>query len=365
MKPKKIYKRFVFSIFILLLLNLGLFIAYFFIKENYSIVEYESKYKENLIIDDNISNREAEELNLVNFINQNPKNIDEFKENQLNGIILENYYRLPSENYIFINQDTSLKIQINNKNNPTIFIEQKKLNQLFDNMQIVSILDALVTKINEIDFLVPLKKIIISSSLIYFSNSEFYKNLRDGLKQELTIIQSLNLRWGDYVNYNDYLNYKASKPNKPNFDNLIKYIDEFWIENFDYTTPNSVLVGYTSSLRLTKLSINYYLSKGIQNDKIRLWINSLGYEWGYRDFEDNHLKNLNLNDQQAKLIDQKNIIESLTKESRFLFKTSDSDNVLEIQDNNLSRYLVYPSEEFIQNQINLAKQLDISGIIIF
>jgi len=359
-------KIFKVLLFLLVIANLIIVLGIFYVHENKFIIQNLIQIIEKEISVDDISDREAEELNLINF----PLSLIESKSSQeiliINGTILS-YLRLPSKSYIVFNPDGSIyKKNLENNTDKLLSIEIIDLkNKLPSQQAINNIEKEIYNAIQEED---KFTSIFFGST---FAHNELYDFLNSiGHKfDKLKIILALNLRWGDKVNYNEYEKYKLSKSHKLNLEKFNSIIYEYWIESFDYTTPKSALAGPISREKLTNLAIKYYLLNNLPYSRTKLWINSIGYMWGYREYEEDHLQNFVLDEMQVKYLKKEEIEKMQDNFTKVIKDDLTQDKAVEMKniENNSTRpnILVFPTDKFINKLIDLSKTYNLNGVIIF
>lgn len=351
-------------IFFLILNTIGIVFLYIYDKNNF-IYKNVTLYNYSNVIREDISKQEAEFINLLNYKdNIKNKNKDNFFIKRLEGTVINNFYRSPIQSIIFIEDNGNIDTSFYTKNSEYVFIEQKDFTKVLNQNDLTNILNDIsnLTKENN--------TVVFSSTMSYFLNFENIIQIFKEKFNQKKLIQVLNLRWGDEVNYNNYSKYKTSKNIKINGLNQLNTIfNEFWIEAFDYTTVKSILPGPLISLDLFTASINYYTQNGISLDKLVVWINTLGYMWPDRYFENNHLLNYIFDKVDAKILENTKFDEIINNYPNTNIIYGDNKNIQEnlyiVEIDKKKFYLIKPSEEFIKLQIDIAREKYIKGTILF
>ncbi|MCS7317541.1 MAG: hypothetical protein NZZ41_04370 [Candidatus Dojkabacteria bacterium] len=327
------------------------------------IVDYYVEIEDNTQF---VSIQEAEFLNLLTFY-ETAKTVLNKKNNvstivvNLDGIVVDNFYRSPSKSLLFINNDRSIDTKYFLNTYDTLFIEQKTFTQVFQLDELKQIVHA-ITKLD----ISGIQKIIFSSTLLYALDYENYYDFVKSIFKDKKLIQIVDLKWGDSINYSDYRKYKYAKSIVLKDYSILNFFDEIWIENFDYTTPNSILSGPISSIDKLKAALSYYHSKGIFLDKLVVWINTLGYLWPYREFEISLVNNYISQKQESRVLTT-NEIDLLKKYVKQKIQHEYFDDIMELQIDNQDyyNYLVLPSRNYVEEQINTAKKFHVKKIVIF
>ena len=359
-------KIFKILLFLLVITNLVIVLGIFYLHENKFITQNLTQIIEKEISVDDISDREAEESNLINIPLSLEKSTSNKEIIRIDGTTL-NYLRLPSKNYIVFNLDGSVhKQSLESDTDKILSIDIIDLKNKLPTQEAINSIQQEINKILEKED--GFTNIFFGST---FAHNEFYDFL-NSIKykfNKINIILALNLRWGDKVNYSEHEKYKLSKSNKLNLEKFNSIIHEYWIESFDYTTPKSALAGPISTEKLTNLAIRYYLLNNLPYSRTKLWINSIGYMWGYREYEEDHLQNFVLDEMQVKYLKKEEIEKIEENFIKVITDDSIKDKVVEIKNiESLStkpNILVFPSEEFINKLINLSQIYNLNGVIIF